>query len=228
MPEPGDPLPPLVLLLPNTGLRRGEAFNLTWGDVDLRRGRLTVHGAGAKGGQTRVAPLNAEARAVLFGWKKRVPAGKHVFPGRTGGRRNNVAKAWYWRTLPSASNSTCCTIRSSVRGSPALTGSFLVALRWGWPRRTPMSPIRRWWRVPSIGFSLGTTGSRYWFWPATSRTASSRSLPDSVGSPSPQTVIPQTQNPARFLVGTWPLRFSTFVHGRGKVCPATRNMPGND
>jgi len=60
-----DNLTPLVILAVNTGCRRGELWNLIWGDVDLRRKMLTVHGKGAKSGQTRHIPLNAAAVDTL-------------------------------------------------------------------------------------------------------------------------------------------------------------------
>jgi len=60
-----DNLTPMITLALNTGLRRGELWNLKWGDIDLKRTMLTVHGAGAKSGQTRHIPLNASALACL-------------------------------------------------------------------------------------------------------------------------------------------------------------------
>jgi integrase len=60
-----DNLTPLVMLAINTGLRRGELWNLTWKDIDLRKKMLTVRGKGAKSGQTRHIPLNAAAVDVL-------------------------------------------------------------------------------------------------------------------------------------------------------------------
>ena len=89
LPEIGayaDNLTPLVLLALNTGLRRGELWNQTWGDVDLRRRTITVRGEGAKSGQTRHIPLNQTAVETLKAHRgdvspiKTVPVfGRHEF-----------------------------------------------------------------------------------------------------------------------------------------------------
>jgi integrase len=90
-----DYLKPLVILDLNTGLRRGELFNLEWADIDLPRAILTVVGAGAKSQKTRHIPLNREATEVLGAWREQsADASGNVFPGRDGKRFNNVKRSW--------------------------------------------------------------------------------------------------------------------------------------
>lgn len=89
-----DHLRPLVLLAINTGMRRGELFNLTWKDVDLPRAMLVVRGEGAKSGKTRHIPLNAEAVTVLEGWRESSDGKNLVFPGTDGERMDNITSSW--------------------------------------------------------------------------------------------------------------------------------------
>ncbi len=88
-----DHLKPLVLLSLNTGMRRGEVFNLHWRDVDLKNKVLTVEGATSKSGQTRHIPLNRPALETLKAWKMQ-SSGRYVFPGKDGGRLNNIKNSW--------------------------------------------------------------------------------------------------------------------------------------
>lgn len=101
--ENPDHLTTIVLLALNTGLRKGEVFNLRWSDVDLAGAQLTVQGEGetreegAKSGQTRYVPLNREALTVLTAWRggERAIKTGYVFPGRDDGERlDDVKKAW--------------------------------------------------------------------------------------------------------------------------------------
>lgn len=90
-----DHLQPLVLIALNTGLRRGELFQLRWKDVDLTGRWLRVDGATAKNGQTRRVPLNTEALAIFEAWRNGASdAEPHVFPGVEGKRLKRIDRAW--------------------------------------------------------------------------------------------------------------------------------------
>lgn len=96
-----DHLQPMVLLVMNTGLRRGELFNLQWPDIDLITRVLTVEGSGSKSGQTRHIPLNNEAVDVLTRWKAQSTGQGYVFPAVDGGRLTDIKTA-FSRLLESA------------------------------------------------------------------------------------------------------------------------------
>jgi integrase len=101
--EYADHLTPAVLLSLNTGIRRGELFNLFREDVDLERKVLTIVGEDAlgedrhtKSGQTRHVGLNREAHDVLELWLEQTDGAPrdYVFPGEDGGRLTNLRTAW--------------------------------------------------------------------------------------------------------------------------------------
>lgn len=90
-----DYLKPMVLLSLNTGLRRGELFQLKWINVDLQGALLTVVGKTAKSGKTRHVPLNSESLNVLKKWNNQ-SSDKNglVFPSKKGGIMDNIQTAW--------------------------------------------------------------------------------------------------------------------------------------
>lgn len=83
----------LVLLAINTGLRKGELYNLKWEDVDLGRRVLAVRGKTAKSRRLRHVPLSAVAHTLLSGLD-RVEGNPYVFRGRRGKRLVNIDKAF--------------------------------------------------------------------------------------------------------------------------------------
>jgi len=92
--EYSDYLTPFVLLAINTGLRRGELFNLKWGDVDSNSKNLVIHGFNAKSKKTRTVPLNTEALDLLKKWSKQSISKEFVFPGLYGDRITDIKKPW--------------------------------------------------------------------------------------------------------------------------------------
>ncbi len=89
-----DHLKPMVLVSLNTGMRRGELFDLKWSAVNFDTKTITVAGATTKTSDTRHIPMNKETTGVLETWKKQVGKSPYVFPGQGGGRFEDVKSAW--------------------------------------------------------------------------------------------------------------------------------------
>jgi integrase len=89
-----DYLEPMVLLAINTGMRRGELFDLLWDDVNFSARILTVSGSVAKSGKTRHIPLNKEAWNILQKWCQQCRIKSLVFSGRNGERFSHIQKSW--------------------------------------------------------------------------------------------------------------------------------------
>jgi integrase len=95
--EHTDYLLPFTLLALNTGMRRGELFDLRMKDIDLKQKQLTVHGATSKSGKTRHIPLTNEGIFLLTTWcnQNRLTPDSLVFPSPVSGVRfNNINTAW--------------------------------------------------------------------------------------------------------------------------------------
>ena len=90
-----DHLKPMVLVSLNTGIRRGELFNLEWTRVNFSTKTLTVIGDTTKTIETRHIPLNKEALETLREWQKQSQKKSgYVFPSADGGRLEDVKSAW--------------------------------------------------------------------------------------------------------------------------------------
>ena len=90
-----DHIKPMVILSLNTGLRRGELFDLRWEHVDFESCQLRIDGKNTKTGHTRYVPLNQEGLRTLETWRRSSDSESYVFPSKLGGRMDNVNKAWY-------------------------------------------------------------------------------------------------------------------------------------
>ena len=90
-----DYLKPMILLAMNTGMRRGEIFDLTWNNVDFKKRNLTIEGTMTKSGSTRHIPLNNEALGTLIAWRNQTDSKLLVFPNpRTKKRFDNIQTSW--------------------------------------------------------------------------------------------------------------------------------------
>ncbi|MBH3408776.1 site-specific integrase [Pseudomonas glycinae] len=89
-----DHLKPMVLVSLNTGMRRGELFDLKWSAVNFHTKTITAAGATTKTSDTRHIPMNKETVRVLEDWKKLAGKSRYVFPSQEGGRLEDVKSAW--------------------------------------------------------------------------------------------------------------------------------------
>jgi integrase len=93
----------IIRLLLLTGARRSEVFAMRWADLNLTDGTWTKPASTTKQKKTHVTPLSAPARQLLseLSESAKVDA-EYVFPGRWGGHRTEVRRAW--RDLCRAAN----------------------------------------------------------------------------------------------------------------------------
>lgn len=89
-----DRLKPLVLVSLNTGMRRGELFDLKWSAVNFKTKTITVIGDQTKTLDTRHIPMNKETVSTLKSWQEQTSGTGHVFPGESGKRLDDVKTAW--------------------------------------------------------------------------------------------------------------------------------------
>lgn len=90
-----DYLKPLVLVALNTGLRRGELFDLELRDVDLKKAEIRIRAEVSKSSNSRRIPMNTECAETLKGWIEQTKQSALVFPSPVTGRRfDNIATAW--------------------------------------------------------------------------------------------------------------------------------------
>jgi integrase len=81
----------MTLLSIYCGLRAGEIFSLTWGDVDLVHGFVTMRDT--KSGKTRTLHMSTSVKEMFAGMR---PGRKSdlVFPGKNGKQRRQMSKTF--------------------------------------------------------------------------------------------------------------------------------------
>ncbi|MGV8887713.1 MAG: phage integrase [Pseudomonas sp.] len=89
-----DHLKPMVIISLNTGVRRGELFDLKWPSVNFTTKTITIIGDTTKTIETRHIPMNQESLATLKAWKEQSNEIGYVFPGQGGERMDDVKSAW--------------------------------------------------------------------------------------------------------------------------------------
>lgn len=89
-----DHLKPMVLVSLNTGMRRGELFNLKWLAINFETKTITIKGDTSKTNDTRHIPMNKEVLNTLESWGKQSGKSRYVFPSQNGGRLDDVKSAW--------------------------------------------------------------------------------------------------------------------------------------
>ena len=79
-----DWLRPIVVMGLETGMRRGEILGLTWNDIDLENGRITIRTSTTKTKEPRVIPMSPRIWEELSRLERK---GVLLFPKRNGERR---------------------------------------------------------------------------------------------------------------------------------------------
>jgi len=81
----------MALLSLHCGLRAGEVFSLTWADVDIGRGILTLRNT--KSGRTRHAYMTQDVK-ILMSMRNPSRSSEFVFPARIGTQRGRISKTF--------------------------------------------------------------------------------------------------------------------------------------
>ena len=88
-----DHLKPIVVMALNTGMRRGEIFNLQWKDIDFKNNLLWIHSGMQKNDELSSIPINQTVRELFKSLPRRLDI-PYVFYGKKGGKITTVKTAF--------------------------------------------------------------------------------------------------------------------------------------
>ena len=88
-----DHLRPMVKLALNTGMRRGEIFNLQWKNIDLNKGLIWIQSGESKNKKLVSIPINQTVKEILKSLSRRFDC-PYVFYNEDGGKWNDVRTAF--------------------------------------------------------------------------------------------------------------------------------------
>ena len=127
-----EPLRSLIIIGTNTGIRIGaEALTLTWPDVDLTRGLLTVQAAYSKNGETRNVPLNSRAKEA-FRYLRSIRRSDYVFSKPNGLPYKSMEKPFLTACKDAGLSGTGVslhTLRHTFASSLVMAGVDLVTVQ---------------------------------------------------------------------------------------------------
>jgi len=86
-------LKPIVVVALNTGMRRGEIFNLMWTQIDLRHGFILLDTS--KNGERREIPINTTLEYLFKEMQQRSVKSEYVFAGKTGKPLTDIKKGFH-------------------------------------------------------------------------------------------------------------------------------------
>lgn len=88
-----DHLKPIVKFALNTGMRRGEIFNLQWKDIDFNNNLIWIQSGMQKNDELSSIPINQTVRNLLKSIPRRLDI-PYVFYSKKGGKVNTVKTAF--------------------------------------------------------------------------------------------------------------------------------------
>jgi len=97
-----DHIMPIILVVLNTGMRRGEIFQLTWDNVSFKNNIITVTADTAKSSRKRYINMNKETQRVLEDWNIYSSRVGLVFPNPATGKSLVEIKSMWVNILKDA------------------------------------------------------------------------------------------------------------------------------